>query len=197
MRWLLVVTCFISVHYTWAEGRQPNILVILADDMGYGDLGVTGSVHLRTPHLDSLVKSGVFCHQGYVCSPVCSPSRAGLFTGRDPRRFGYQANLNQGAAAYDTRPELLGLPPGEHTLGDHLRSAGYATALIGKWHMGMGEAFHPLKRGFDYYCGMLTGSHTYFLKANQHRIERNGQPVQEFSNPYLTDFFYRRSIELA
>lgn len=189
MRWLLMVTCFISVHYTWAEGRQPNILVILADDMGYGDLGVTGSVHLRTPHLDSLVKSGVFCHQGYVCSPVCSPSRAGLFTGRDPRRFGYQANLNQGAAACDTRPELLGLPPGEHTLGDHLRSAGYATALIGKWHMGMGEAFHPLKRGFDYYCGMLTGSHTYFPKANQHRIERNGQPVQEFSNPYLTDFF--------
>ncbi len=187
--WLLVVAFFVGVHQSQADRKQPNILVILADDMGYGDLGVTGSVHLRTPHLDSLVKSGVFCRQGYVCSPVCSPSRAGLFTGRDPRRFGYQANLNQGAAAYDTRPELLGLPPGEHTLGDHLRSAGYATALIGKWHMGMGEAFHPLKRGFDYFCGMLTGSHTYFPKAKQHRIERNGQPVQEFSNPYLTDFF--------
>lgn len=187
--WLLLVTCFVCAGYAQSERRQPNILVILADDMGYGDLGVTGSVHLKTPHLDALVQSGVFCRQGYVCSPVCSPSRAGLFTGRDPRRFGYQANLNQGSAAYDTRPELLGLPPGELTLGDHLRSAGYATALIGKWHMGMGEAFHPLRRGFDYFCGMLTGSHAYFPKPDQHRIERNGQSVQEFSNPYLTDFF--------
>ena len=82
-----------------------------------------------------LAKSGVFCSQGYVASAVCSPSRAGLMTGRDPRRFGYEGNLNKGAANYATRPELLGLPPGEHTLADHLKQAGYATALICKWHL--------------------------------------------------------------
>lgn len=168
---------------------KPNIILILADDMGYGDLGFSGSKHLRTPHLDALAASGVFCEQGYVTSPVCSPSRAGLLTGRDPRRFGYQGNLNKGDSAYPTRPELLGLPPGEHTLGDHLQNAGYATALIGKWHQGMGDGFHPNERGFEYFCGMLRGSHSYFPNRDKNSIERNGTPVTTFSNEYLTDFF--------
>jgi len=168
---------------------QPNILFILADDMGYGDTGFTGSRKLKTPHLDALARSGVFCSQGYVCSPVCSPSRAGLITGRDPRRFGYEENLNKGASAYQTRPELLGLAPGEHTLGDHLKAAGYATGLIGKWHLGTGPEFHPLKRGFDFFCGMLKGSHGYFPKPGKNQLERNGKPLTEFSSPYLTDFF--------
>jgi arylsulfatase A-like enzyme len=169
--------------------KQPNILFILADDMGYGDTGFMGSRHLKTPYLDALAKAGVFCSQGYVCSPVCSPSRAGLITGRDPRRFGYEENLNKGHSSYHTRPELLGLAPGEHTFGDHLRAAGYATGLIGKWHLGIGEGFHPQERGFDYFCGMLTGSHSYFPKADRNQLERNGKPLTEFSNPYLTDFF--------
>ncbi len=181
---LCVAALFIQV-----ASAAPNIIVILADDMGYGDLGFTGSQHLKTPHLDALAKSGAFCSQGYVASPVCSPSRAGLMTGRDPRRFGYEGNLNKANEAYATRPELLGLPPGEHTLGDHLRNAGYATALIGKWHLGTGEGFHPNDRGFDYFCGMLKGSHSYFPTKGKHAIERDGEPVTEFSNPYLTDFF--------
>lgn len=168
---------------------KPNILFILADDMGYGDTGFTGSQHLRTPHLDALAKSGVFCSQGYVASPVCSPSRAGLVTGRDPRRFGYEGNMNQAATHYATRPELLGLPPGEHTLGDHLRAAGYATGLIGKWHLGIGAGFHPNERGFDYFCGMQGGGHTYFPDPKKNKLDRNGEPLTEFSNPYLTDFF--------
>lgn len=129
--------------------QKPNILIILADDMGYGDLGCMGSKLLATPHLNELAESGILCTQAYVASPVCSPSRAGLLTGRDPRRFGYEGNLNSGSANYATRPELLGLPPGEHTLGDHLRAAGYATSLIGKWHQGTGPRFHPNERGFD------------------------------------------------
>ncbi len=168
---------------------QPNIIVILADDMGYADTGFMGSQHLRTPHLDELAQSGVFCSQGYVASAVCSPSRAGLLTGRDPRRFGYEGNLNSGPGNYATRPELLGLPPGEHTLGDHLRAAGYATALIGKWHLGMGEGFHPNERGFDHFCGMQGGSHSYFPTQGKHSLERNGEPLTEFSSGYLTDFF--------
>ena len=186
---IFLTLSFAFFSASFAEKSTPNIIVILADDMGYGDLGFTGSKHLRTPHLDQLAKSGAFCTQGYVTSPVCSPSRAGLLTGRDPRRFGYQGNLNKAHASYPTRPELLGLPPGEHTLGDHLREQGYATALIGKWHLGEGPGFHPNARGFDHFCGMIRGSHTYFPKPGKHAIERNGKPVTEFSNEYLTDFF--------
>ena len=152
--------------------EKPNILLILADDMGYGDLGCTGSQLLATPNIDRMRESGVLCTQAYVASPVCSPSRAGLITGRDPRRFGYEGNLNAAAAKYATRPELLGLPPGEHTLGDHLKAAGYATCLIGKWHLGSGDGFHPDERGFDYFCGMLGGSHSYFPKPDNNRLER-------------------------
>lgn len=171
-----------------ASADKPNILIILADDMGYGDMGCMGSQHLRTPHLDALAKSGVLCTQAYVASSVCSPSRAGLLTGRDPRRFGYEGNLNQGAEKYATRPELLGLPPGEHTLGDHLKAAAYTTALVGKWHQGTGPEFHPNKRGFDHFCGMLGGSHNYF-PGKKNKLERNGEPLTDFSSPYLTDFF--------
>jgi arylsulfatase B len=155
-----------------------------------------GSKKLRTPMIDGLRMSGVLCSQAYVCSPVCSPSRAGLITGRDPRRFGYEGNLNAAAANYATRPELLGLPPGEHTLGDHLKAAGYRTSLVGKWHLGTEEGFHPNERGFDYFCGMLVGSHTYFPKPGKHGIERNRQPVEKFSSPYLTDFFTDEAVSL-
>jgi arylsulfatase A-like enzyme len=167
---------------------------MLADDMGYGDLGCMGSEHLETPHIDALAESGVLCLQAYVASSVCSPSRAGLLTGRDPRRFGYEGNLNQGASNYATRPELLGLPPGEHTLGDHLQAAGYATALIGKWHLGTGEGFHPNTRGFDHFCGMLVGSHNYFPQPGKNQLERNGEPLREFSSPYLTDLFTDEAV---
>ncbi len=188
VRACLAVFAFVTACAA-AQADRPNILVVLADDMGYGDLGCMGSEKLITPHLDALASAGVNCRQGYVASSVCSPSRAGLLTGRDPRRFGYEENLNSSAANYATRPELLGLPPGEHTLGDHLRAAGYATALIGKWHQGMGEGFHPNARGFDHFCGMLGGSHTYFPKPGKHQLERNGKPLVQWSNPYLTDFF--------
>lgn len=174
---------------------SPNILLILADDMGYGDMGCMGSEHLQTPNLDKLAASGVLCTQAYVASAVCSPSRAGLITGRDPRRFGYEGNLNQTASHYATRPDLLGLPPGEHTLGNHLRNAGYQTGIIGKWHLGMGELFHPQRRGFDYFCGMLGGGHGYFPNPMNNQLERNGEPLRNFSSPYLTDFFTDEAVQ--
>ncbi|MFT4588086.1 MAG: arylsulfatase A-like enzyme [Candidatus Binatia bacterium] len=189
LRFLICGLIFGSFAAPATATDKPNILFILADDMGYGDLGFTGSQLLKTPHLDALAKSGVFCSQGYVASPVCSPSRAGLITGRDPRRFGYEGNMNQAASNYATRPELLGLPPGEHTLGDHLRAAGYATGLIGKWHLGIGAGFHPNERGFDYFCGMQGGGHGYFPDPRKNKLDRNGEPLTEFSTPYLTDFF--------
>lgn len=196
----LVACMAVGLGTTSAGADAPNILVILADDMGYGDLGCMGSGLVETPNLDALAESGVLCTQAYVASSVCSPSRAGLMTGRDPRRFGYESNLNQAAAGYATRPELLGLPPGEHTLGDHLRPAGYATALVGKWHLGketIGDArpFHPNERGFDFFCGMLGGSHTYFLSPDKHQLERNGKPLDGFSSDYATDFFTDEGLQ--
>ena len=132
----LLVAVFANAGSAGAERQPPNILLILADDMGFGDLGCMGSKYILTPHIDRLATEGILCRQAYVASSVCSPSRAGLLTGRDPRRFGYESNLNASARNYATRPELLGLPPSERTLGDHLRAAGYATALVGKWHLG-------------------------------------------------------------
>ncbi|MDP0492113.1 MAG: sulfatase-like hydrolase/transferase [Verrucomicrobiota bacterium JB023] len=178
-----------------SAAERPNILMILADDMGYGDLGCMGSEVIQTPNLDRLAKEGVLCTQGYVPSSVCSPSRAGILTGRDPRRFGYEGNLNKGGDAYATRHELQGLPVTEHTLGDHLKAAGYATALIGKWHQGHREQFHPNQRGFDHFFGMLNGNHNYFPTAERNHLEENGEPVREFSSPYLTDCFTDEAIE--
>ena len=151
---------FLGIFFSLdAQETPPNILLILADDLGHGDLGVTGSTTIQTPHLDALASSGALFTQAYVTSPVCSPSRAGLITGRDPRRFGYESNLNRDAKYYPTRPEYLGLPKNEHTLADHLKAVGYHTALIGKWHLGKEPEHHPNRRGFEHFLGMLNGSH--------------------------------------
>ncbi|MFK8113925.1 MAG: sulfatase-like hydrolase/transferase [Rubripirellula sp.] len=195
VRCLLAALLLVPLQVSLAAADAPNILIVLSDDMGYGDLGCTGTKKLKTPNVDAMAGGGVLCTQAYVASPVCSPSRAGLMTGRDPRRFGYEGNLNQSAANYATRPELLGLPPGEHTIADHLKAAGYATSLIGKWHLGTGEGFHPHDRGFDYFCGMLGGSHSYFLDAEKNRLERNGQALTKFSSSYITDFFTDEAID--
>ncbi|TWT56091.1 Arylsulfatase [Allorhodopirellula solitaria] len=193
---VLMIAITVSVFRSAeAESQPPNLLILLADDMGYGDLGCTHSDHLRTPNIDALAESGVICSAAYVTSSVCSPSRAGLMTGRDPRRFGYESNLNQSASGYGTRPELLGLAPTEHTIGDQLHSAGYETALVGKWHLGGGPGFHPNRRGFDYFCGMIVGHHDYFPDPQKNKLERNGAPLEEFSSPYLTDFFTDEGID--
>lgn len=190
------LAAFLVIWTTPSYGATPpNILIILADDMGYGDLGCAGSQTLLTPHLDELANSGVRCTAAYVASAVCSPSRAGLLTGRDPRRFGYQANLNANANNYTTRPDLLGLPPNEKTLADHLKAAGYRTGLVGKWHLGTAESFHPNRRGFDYFCGMVQGGHNYFPETVDHTIERNGTKLDTFSSSYLTDFFTDECVE--
>ncbi|MGJ8724131.1 MAG: sulfatase-like hydrolase/transferase [Roseibacillus sp.] len=175
--------------------EKPNILMILADDMGYSDLGCTGSTTIKTPHIDGLAERGILCKQGYVPSSVCSPSRAGILTGRDPRRFGYEGNLNKGGDSYPTRHDLQGLPVSEHTLADHLKAVGYATALVGKWHQGTTAPFHPNVRGFDHFYGMLNGGHDYFPTAEKNNLQENGQPLTEFSSSYITDLFTDEAIK--
>ena len=174
---------------------QPNIMVILADDMGYGDWTLGGSEQVKTPNLAELAMEGISFTRAYVASSVCSPSRAGLVTGRDPRRFGYQANLNNAASSYPARAELQGLPNAEHTFADQLKPAGYATGLFGKWHLGSGPNFHPNKRGFDHFAGMLSGNHNYFPNSRNSRLELNGQRLTNFNGEYLTDWFTDQAID--
>ena len=164
----------LSAATLYAAGKKPNILIILADDLGYADLGFTGSEDIRTPEIDRLAANGVIFENGYVTHAYCGPSRAGLITGRYQARFGMEIN-----ATYSPFDRHMGLPVTEKTFGKRLQAAGYRTAIIGKWHLGAAEPFHPNNRGFDYFYGFLSGGHDYFPRnVNTHmplRLE-NGKP---------------------
>ena len=142
---------------------QPNVIIILADDLGYGDLGLTGSEQIKTPNIDQLAQNGVFCSQAYVSSAVSSPSRAGLLTGKNQVTFGYDNNLSNCQPGYDI--EYLGLPTKEKTIADRLKARGYVTGIVGKWHLGEAEKFHFKNRGFMEYWGYLGGGHNYLKSA--------------------------------
>ncbi|MBM3854649.1 MAG: arylsulfatase, partial [Verrucomicrobia bacterium] len=125
----------------------PNIILILADDLGYGDIGCYGSEVIATPRLDQMAKEGVRFTDFYVAAPFCSPSRAALLTGRLPARCGVPYVLFPS--------EHTGLPPGEITLAELLKPAGYATACVGKWHLGWHRSLRPMQQGFDEFFGLL------------------------------------------
>lgn len=166
---------------------KPNIIIFLADDMGYGDAGFTGAKDILTPNLDKLAAGGVVFKQGYANHPFCGPSRAALLSGRYPYRFGFETN-----PAYDPANPLMGISPTEKLFPARLQEAGYTTAAIGKWHLGASEPFHPNKRGFDYFYGFLGGGHDYFKidltepvwEAYKQALVRNNKPA-EFEG-YLT-----------
>lgn len=142
-----------------AAGRRsvPNIVLIVADDLGYGELGCYGGKDVPTPNLDRLATEGVRFTQGYVTASFCAPSRAALLTGRYQTRFGFEANAT-GALNADPR---IGLPADQVTLAHRLRAQGYATGLVGKWHLGGTPPYHPLRRGFDEFYGFLHEGHYY------------------------------------
>ena len=156
MHRILIVLLVAVASAAWSDSR-PNILIILADDLGYGDLGFTGSKEIKTPVIDSLAKDGVVCGNGYVTHSYCGPSRAGLLTGRYQARFGMEINCSY--SPYDTH---MGLPADEKTFGTRLQAAGYRTGIIGKWHVGAAPNHHPNHRGFDHFYGFLSGGHCYW-----------------------------------
>ena len=131
---------------TRAAEPPPNFVIILADDLGYGDLGCYGSKTIATPRLDRMAKEGLRFTDAYAASPFCSPSRAGLLTGRLPARCGLPYVLFP--------PEHHGLPTAEITLAELLKPRGYATACIGKWHLGWDAPFRPARQGFDVFFGL-------------------------------------------
>ncbi len=167
------------------QSAKPNIIVIVSDDHGYAEMTCQGG-NIPTPNMDAIAKNGVRFTNGYVSCPVCSPTRAGLITGRYQQRFGHEFNPGPDATA----GENVGLPLTEVTLADRLKAAGYATGMVGKWHLGYAAPFHPMKRGFDEFFGFLGGAHPYLPRAAG-RLLRGTQPVEE--KEYLTEAFAREA----
>ncbi len=172
-------------------GEKPNILLILADDLGYEDLGFQGSKDIQSPHLDKMAATSIRFTEGYVTASVCSPSRAGLMTGRYQQRFGHEANT----PAYPNGMDLK-----ETTMAQHLKRQGYRTAVVGKWHLGDTDKQYPTQRGFDHFYGLREGSRDYFYnprkndKPGSYRaIEQNGKHVK--FDGYLTDVLGNQAIE--
>ncbi|MCA9213661.1 MAG: sulfatase [Planctomycetales bacterium] len=156
VRLLAVIVSCSCVHTL--NAAQPNIVVLIADDLGYGELGCQGNPQIPTPHIDRLAETGVRCTQAYVTAPNCSPSRAGFLTGRFPTRFGYEFNP---IGARNEDPGT-GIPQSETLLSEMLHNVGYTTALIGKWHLGGAPDFHPQRHGFDEFFGFTHEGH-YFV----------------------------------
>jgi arylsulfatase A-like enzyme len=181
------ILLFASAVSAAPSAERPNIVVILADDLGYGDLGCMGNTEIATPQIDSIAAGGVRCTNAYVTCPVCSPTRAALLTGRYQQRFGHEFN----PALVKNGGQGQGLPVEERTFVDRLRTAGYATSLIGKWHQGEEDVFHPLNRGFTDFFGFLLGWHSFFPSTDPEfgPIYRNRESVEcgEYLTRALTD----------
>ncbi|PHS13206.1 MAG: N-acetylgalactosamine-4-sulfatase [Blastopirellula sp.] len=151
---LLVLCCVQNI----LSADQPNIIVLFADDLGYGELSCQGNAEIPTPHIDSIANNGVRFTNGYVTGPNCSPSRAGLLSGRIPTRFGYENN----PIGHRNEDPTIGLPAKEVTIAETLQNAGYTTGIIGKWHQGGTAAYHPFRHGFDEFFGFMHEGH-YFV----------------------------------
>ena len=166
---------------------RPNIVLLFADDAGYADFGfqphAAADMKSLTPHIDSIAEQGVQFGNAYMSGCVCSPSRAGLLTGRYQCRFGHENNIPPGYMKG-------GMDLGERTVADRMRELGYKTGMVGKWHLGYPEPYQPGRRGFDWFLGLLQGSRPYFpmKKTTPHRVlQENGKPLPE--KGYVTDRF--------
>lgn len=163
-----------------AAAETPNVVLILADDMGYADLSSYGSRNCRTPHIDRLAEQGVRLTQFYASAPECSPSRTALLTGRYPQRpGGLECAIGVGnAGRYDDAIRLaarhdLGLPASLSVLPSALAPRGYRSAITGKWHLGYEPKFNPLEHGFEYFIGVIGGNSDYF-----HHVESRDDPTR-------------------
>ena len=155
----LVALLFVAASEVAAEADNPNIIVLLADDLGYGELGCQGNEEIPTPHIDSIAANGVRFTNGYVTGPNCSPSRAGFLSGRIPTRFGYENN----PIGHRNENPAIGFPTSETTLAETMQDAGYTTGLLGKWHLGGTAAYHPFRHGFEEFFGFMHEGH-YFVQ---------------------------------
>ncbi|SFC75419.1 Arylsulfatase A [Microbulbifer thermotolerans] len=192
---LLLLGLISAVSAAVESPKKPNIILILADDAGYADFSFQGSQVFQTPNIDRIAETGVRFQQAYVSAAVCGPSRAGLITGKYQQKFGFEENNVPGYMSKSgTTGDDMGLPVDEKTIADYLKPLGYRTAILGKWHLGNADRFHPLNRGFDEFYGFRGGARSYFPfsenNPNHHLtenfLERNFGSYAETSR-YLTD----------
>jgi arylsulfatase A-like enzyme len=172
MRYALLIS-WLCFSLCAQAAKQPDIVFFLIDDLGFADCGFNGGKEIKTPNIDRLAQSGAIIENHYV-QPVCSPTRSTLLTGRYPTHTGVYTIVSPGAG--------WGLPLAERTLADALRSAGYRTALTGKWHLGEFEkAYQPNARGFDHQYGHFFGMLDYFTHERMNKLDwyRNGEPLKE------------------
>lgn len=170
--------------------RPPNVVLIVTDDGGWADFGFNGCKDYQTPNMDAIAKDGVNFTAAYVSAPVCSPSRAGLLTGRNQSCFGHEYNI--------TGQRTQGLPLSETLISQRFKSLGYATAAFGKWHLGGGKGHQPFERGFDVSYGFISGSRGYLAETLKSPRDtdgawrRNGKP--EVEHEYATDAIRRECV---
>lgn len=183
------------------ESAKPNFVILLFDDTGYADLGFTGSNLIPTRAIDSIARQGVTFTDAHVTASVCSPSRAGMLTGRYQQRYGHEFNLG----AHDEE-EALGLPAEAITMAELVKPQGYRTGLIGKWHLGTAEGLRPTDQGFDEFHGLFGGSRSYFTNTDptfNHSLRNGNEAIDDPEDLYLTTwigeqaeaFIERRSEE--
>ncbi|MFR9503475.1 MAG: sulfatase-like hydrolase/transferase [Rikenellaceae bacterium] len=195
---ILLLAPMVGAHAQSSSNAQqrPNVVIFLADDMGYADAGFTGSTDIKTPNLDALAEAGVVFSQGYATHAFSGPSRAGLLSGRYQQRFGFEEN-----PAYDPANDYLGIDVNEVLFPARMQEAGYATGGVGKWHLGAAQVFHPNERGFDYFYGFLGGGHSYFtIDLSKPIDEAYYQPLIENNKPatfegYLTDVLSEKAVD--
>ena len=182
----IVTSLFASALSTTAfaanPAKKPNILILFADDLGYGDVGFNGNTDFPTPHIDALAQNGVTCKNGYSSCPVCGPSRAGLLSGRYQSSFGFEDNPGPFRQTKDTK---LGFPLDQQTMADHMKALGYVTGMIGKQHDGVAPAYNPVNRGFDEFYGFNNGATDYFKPS---KLVRGLEPIA-MEQDYITDAF--------
>lgn len=199
---LLFLACHVALRAAASTNRPPNILFLLADDLGYGDLTCFGAKDIRTPHLDALARGGVRFTQAYSNGPECTPARTAILTGRHPQRAGgMECPIGTGnVGRYDEAIRLreqhdLGLPPRFATLAPGLKAAGYRTAIFGKWHMGYEPKFNPLDQGFDRFFGILGGNVDHYRHRELSDLSvlfRDREAVQRPG--YMTDLLREESL---
>jgi arylsulfatase A-like enzyme len=174
------------------EGEiQPNIIVILADDLGYRDVGYMGGTVIPTPFIDAIAENGVWFTNGYSTCPVCAPGRAGFLTGRYQNRFGFEDNPGPWRRSEETIP---GIPLREKIMSEYFHEWGYQSAIIGKWHEENVSLRNPANRSFDEFFGFINGASGYFINDNSRgRLLRGETPVAN-EDEYLTDAFGREAV---
>lgn len=201
MKAILPALCFlllliVTMHHAFAQQTKPNVVFIMADDLGYTDLSCYGNPYHRTPHIDSLAKRGLKFRQAYSACPVCSPSRAAIMTGKHPARL-HLTNFIAGDRKDPASPVLPAkwkkyLSPSETTLAEVLKHEGYATGMVGKWHLGTGDSTSPARQGFDYDRVIAQNGLDYY----NYTITSQGKTVfQDKGTEYLTDKLTDYAVE--